>query len=190
MTIPELLLEAEFETPVVRVHKPVTKHLKKGSVEGMIVVMKNGATSEEISAMAQRVESLGLKAHVIEGTERTVIAAVGEKRENTKEALAAGAGVAEIVPILAPYKVASKEVKPEPTSITAGSLVVGGNTVGMIGGPCSVESEEQLMQAARAVKAAGGTGLRGGAFKPRPANHNRAHQRPHHKPSTRTQHRR
>lgn len=167
MTITKTLLEADFKTPVVRVQKTETQHLKKGSIEGMIVVMKSGASAEEISAMAQRVESLGLKAHIIEGTERTVIAAVGEKRESTKEALAAGAGVDEIVPILAPYKVASKEVKPDPTIISAGSLVVGGNKVGMIGGPCSVESEEQLMEAARAVKAAGGTGLRGGAFKPR-----------------------
>ena len=167
MTISKTLLEADFGTPVVRVQKTVTKHLNKESIEGMIVVMKSGATAEEIQAMSQRVESLGLKSHIIEGIERTVIAAVGEKRAETKNALEAGAGVAEILPILAPYKVASKEVKSEPTVITAGSLTVGGDSVGVIGGPCSVESEEQLMEAARAVKAAGATGLRGGAFKPR-----------------------
>ena len=65
--------------------------------------------------MAERVESLGLKAHIIQGTERTVIAAIGDKRDGTKESLASGPGVAEVVPILAPYKVASREVKKEPT---------------------------------------------------------------------------
>jgi 3-deoxy-7-phosphoheptulonate synthase len=96
-----------------------------------------------------------------------VIAAIGEKREQTRESLESGSGVAEVVPILAPYKVASREVKPDPTTVTAGSLTVGGGTVGVIAGPCSVESEEQIIATARAVKAAGATALRGGAFKPR-----------------------
>lgn len=133
----------------------------------MIVVMQPGATRDQIEHMVQRVASLGLKPHVIEGTERTVIAAVGEKRENAKESLESGPGVAEVVPILAPYKVASREVKPEPTQIRAGSLVVGAGVLGVIAGPCSVESEEQIITTARAVKAAGATALRGGAFKPR-----------------------
>lgn len=133
----------------------------------MIVVMKKGATDEEVQHIVERVESLGLKSHVIVGTERTVIAAIGEKREQTKESLLSGAGVADVVPILAPYKVASREVKPEPTCIQAGSLVVGAGTVGVIAGPCSVESEEQILSTAEAVKKAGATALRGGAFKPR-----------------------
>ena len=74
-------------------------------------------------------------------------------------------GVAEVVPILSPYKVASREVKPEPTRVTAGSLIVGQGVTGVIAGPCSVESEEQIIATARAVKAAGASGLRGGAFK-------------------------
>ena len=133
----------------------------------MIVVMKKGATDEEVQHIVQRVESLGLKSHVIHGTERTVIAAIGEKREQTKESLLSSAGVADVVPILAPYKVASLEVKPEPTCIQAGSLVVGAGTIGVIAGPCSVESEEQILSTAEAVKKAGATALRGGAFKPR-----------------------
>ncbi|MCO6456464.1 MAG: 3-deoxy-7-phosphoheptulonate synthase [Pirellulaceae bacterium] len=133
----------------------------------MIVVMQRGASEEQIQHMVERVEGLGLKSHVIRGTERTVIAAVGEKREHARESLESGPGVAEVVPILAPYKVASREVKPDPTTVTAGSLVVGGGTVGVIAGPCSVESEEQIIATARAVKAAGATALRGGAFKPR-----------------------
>ena len=133
----------------------------------MIVVMKRGATPQEIEHMIRRVEELGLKAHPIHGTERTVIAAIGEKRDEYRQSLERGAGVAEVVPILAPYKVASREVKPEPTVIRAGSLVVGDKHIGMIAGPCSVETEEQTMSTARAVKQAGGTALRGGAFKPR-----------------------
>ena len=133
----------------------------------MIVVMEHNATEAQIQHVVDRVEALGLKSHVICGTERTVIAAIGEKREQTRESLESGPGVAEVLPILAPYKVASREVKPEPTTVTAGRLVVGGGTVGVIAGPCSVESEEQLITTARAVKSAGATALRGGAFKPR-----------------------
>lgn len=133
----------------------------------MIVVMEKGATADQIQHMAQRVEQLGLKAHVIQGTERTVIAAIGEKRAETKESLESGPGVAEVMPILAPYKVASREVKPEPTQVRTGSLTVGAGVCGVIAGPCSVESEEQILNSARAVKAAGATALRGGAFKPR-----------------------
>ena len=117
--------------------------------------------------MIERVEALGLKAHPIFGTERTVIAAIGEKRDEHRQSLESGPGVAEVVPILAPYKVASREVKAEPTVVRVGSLAVGNAHVGMIAGPCSVESEEQTLSTARAVKAAGATALRGGAFKPR-----------------------
>jgi 3-deoxy-7-phosphoheptulonate synthase len=133
----------------------------------MIVVMQRGATGPQIKHMVERVEALGLKAHVIQGTERTVIAAVGEKRSETKEALASGPGVEDVVPILAPYKVASREVKKEPTQVTALGMKVGAGAIGIMAGPCSVENEEQILTTARAVKAAGATALRGGAFKPR-----------------------
>src|SRR3972149_3752481 len=102
--------------------------------------MKRGATPEQIEHMIQRVEQLGLKAHPIYGTERTVIAAVGEKRDEHRQSLESGPGVAEVVPILAPYKVASREVKPEPTIVRAGSLIVGNCHLSMIAGPCSVEN--------------------------------------------------
>ncbi|MBM4001712.1 MAG: 3-deoxy-7-phosphoheptulonate synthase [Planctomycetes bacterium] len=133
----------------------------------MIVVMEKGASQEQVQHMVERVEGLGLKAHVIVGTERTVIAAIGVKREETRQSLESGPGVAEVVPILAPYKVASREVKKDPTQIVVGGLHVGAGAVGVIAGPCSVESEEQIVQTARAVKAAGASALRGGAFKPR-----------------------
>lgn len=133
----------------------------------MIVVMKKGATPADIEHTVKRIEALGLKAHVIVGTERTVVAAIGEKRAETKEALENSPGVAQVMPILAPYKMASLEVKAERTVVRAGSLTVGGNRVAVIAGPCSVETEEQILSTAKAVKAAGATALRGGAFKPR-----------------------
>lgn len=133
----------------------------------MIVVMKKGASKEEIAHMIARVEQLGLKAHPIHGTERTVIAAIGSKRDEHRHSLESGPGVAEVVPILAPYKVASIEVKPQRTVVRVGPLSVGNCHLGVIAGPCSVESEEQTLATARAVKAAGATALRGGAFKPR-----------------------
>ena len=133
----------------------------------MIVVMQRGATPEQIEHMIARVEQLGLKAHPIYGAERTVIAAIGQKRDEHRASLESGPGVAQVVPILAPYKVASREVKPEATVVRAGSLVVGNCHLGLIAGPCSVESAEQTLATARAVKAAGATALRGGAFKPR-----------------------
>ncbi len=110
---------------------------------------------------------MGMKGHVIVGTERTVVAAIGEKRDGAREALETMEGVEQVVPILAPYKIASREVRPEKTVVRAGSLEVGGERVAVIAGPCSVETEEQILATARAVKAAGATALRGGAFKPR-----------------------
>lgn len=133
----------------------------------MIVVMKANATNEMVEMMARRVEELGLKAHVIVGTQRTVIAAIGEKRNGEQETLASYEEVEKVVPILAPYKVASTETKAEPTVVQARDLVIGGGRLGIIAGPCSVESEQQIMRAAMQVKEAGATGLRGGAFKPR-----------------------
>ncbi len=110
--------------------------------------MKKEASTSDVEHMVQRIESLGLKAHVIVGTERTVIAAVGDDRKAHKESLESGPGVASVMPILAPYKVASLEVKREPTMIRAGSLSLGNGTIGVIAGPCSVESEEQILACA------------------------------------------
>lgn len=133
----------------------------------MIVVMKQNATAEDVDAVAGIVTRLGLKPHVIVGEERTVVAAVGDERKIDVAALENGPAVSEVLPIMAPYKRASIEVQPERTVVRAGSLEVGGAAVGLIAGPCSVESEEQIVATARDVKAAGATALRGGAFKPR-----------------------
>ena len=133
----------------------------------MIVVMKTGASKKEIGQVIEQIEQLGLRTHLVEGTELTVIAALGEKRDGAKQCLETLEGVEKVVPILAPYKMASREVKIEPTIVTALKLQVGGGHLGVIAGPCSVESREQILEIAHAVKEAGGNALRGGAFKPR-----------------------
>jgi 3-deoxy-7-phosphoheptulonate synthase len=133
----------------------------------MIVVMKQGAARGQIELVIERIEQLGLRSHVIEGTELTVVAALGEKRDGAKQALETIEGVDKVVPILAPYKMASTEVKKEPTVVEVRNLKVGGGHLGVIAGPCSVESRDQILEVAKIVREAGATGLRGGAFKPR-----------------------
>ncbi len=133
----------------------------------MIVVMKIGARQGQIDHVVEAIGQLGLRSQVIVGTELTVVAALGEKRDGAREALETLEGVDKVVPILAPYKMASRELKKEPTQLRVRDLVVGGGRVGVIAGPCSVESREQILEVAQQVKEAGATGLRGGAFKPR-----------------------
>jgi 3-deoxy-7-phosphoheptulonate synthase len=133
----------------------------------MIVVMKPGASQAQIDNVIEHIEALGLRSHIVQGTELTVVAAIGEKRDGARQSLETLEGVENVVPILAPYKMASTEVKREPTVVQARGLRVGNCQVGVIAGPCSVESKEQILEVAHAVKEAGATGLRGGAFKPR-----------------------
>ncbi|MCA9241353.1 MAG: 3-deoxy-7-phosphoheptulonate synthase [Planctomycetales bacterium] len=133
----------------------------------MIIVMRRGAAQEQIQHMVEQVETLGLKANVLRGTERTVIAAIGDERIGGVQALESAPGVDRVMPVLAPYKLASREAHEATSTIRAGSLEMGGDQIGVIAGPCSVESEEQIITTAHAVKAAGATALRGGAFKPR-----------------------
>src|SRR5436309_12828415 len=131
----------------------------------MIVVMKPGSTQRQVDHMIERIEELGLRSHVIVGTDRTVIAALGEKRDGAKQALETGEGVEKVVPILAPYKMASTEVKKERTVVQARNLKIGAGSLGVIAGPCSVEGREQILEVAHLVREAGAWGLRGGAFK-------------------------
>src|SRR5215475_14297574 len=118
----------------------------------MIVVMQAGAQQEQIDHVIERIEQLGLRSHVIVGTELTVVAALGEKRDGARQALETIEGVEKVVPILAPYKIASTEVKKEPTVVRVRDLEVGGGHVGVIAGPCSVESREQILEVAHIVK--------------------------------------
>jgi 3-deoxy-7-phosphoheptulonate synthase len=133
----------------------------------MIVVMKPGSTQKQIDHVVELIEELGLRSHIIQGTDRTVVAALGEKRDGAKQALETGDGVEKVMPILAPYKMASTEVKNDPTCVEVLKLKIGAGKIGVIAGPCSVESRAQILEVAQAVRAAGATALRGGAFKPR-----------------------
>ena len=134
----------------------------------MIIVMKTGAPESQIREVIQRVEALGYQAHVIQGTQRTVIGAIGDERSKDRlQSLELVAGVETVLPILQPFKLASREVKGGKSIVNVGDLEIGGQAVVVMAGPCSVESEAQMLQTAQAVKAAGATVLRGGAFKPR-----------------------
>src|SRR5437667_5137709 len=134
----------------------------------MIVVMKPGSTPQQIEHVVKLVREMGLKDHVIVGTERTVVAVIGDDRFKDKGRLETVEGVEKVVPILAPYKMASVEVKKERTVVPLGKKgAIGGKKIGVIAGPCSVEDRAHLLEIAHAVAEAGATGLRGGAFKPR-----------------------
>lgn len=135
----------------------------------MIVVMKPGANEQQVQHVVDLVHDFGLKEHIIYGTDRTVVACLGDKRMVDKGAIENAPMVERIVPILAPYKMASVEVKKERSQIEIGpaKFPIGGQKVGIIAGPCAVENRDQLLKTAEAVKKAGCIGLRGGAFKPR-----------------------
>src|SRR5215217_878704 len=134
----------------------------------MIVVMKPGSSAKQIEHVVNLVREMGLKDHVIEGTERTVVAVIGDDRSKDRTRFETVDGVDKVVPILAPYKMASSEVKKERTVVPLGKLgSVGGTKIGVIAGPCSVEDRVKLLEIAHALKEAGAAGLRGGAFKPR-----------------------
>ncbi len=133
----------------------------------MIVVMQPNASREQIEHMVRRVKEIGLAPHLIQGTERTVIACVGDERFKAPEQLAVAQGVEKVMPVLARYKIASRETRPETTVVPLGSGSLGGEPIGIIAGPCAVEDRQQLLETARAVREAGAIALRGGAFKPR-----------------------
>ena len=135
----------------------------------MIVVMKPGADDAQVQHVVDLVRDYGLKEHVIRGTDRTVVACIGDKRMVDKGSIENAPMVERIVPILAPYKMASTEVKKQRTVVEIGPerFPLGGPKVGVIAGPCAVESYDQLLKTAERVKAAGAIGLRGGAYKPR-----------------------
>ena len=133
----------------------------------MIIVMKADATEQDVQHVVDRIQDLGLKAHLSKGVERTVIGVIGDERLIKKEQLSLLPHVEDVFPILKPYKLASREFKPSNTIVRVGSVAIGGDRIVVIAGPCSVENEEQVIATARAVKAAGADLLRGGAFKPR-----------------------
>src|SRR5256712_9939987 len=134
----------------------------------MIVNMSRNATQEQIDHVVERIKECGYQAHVIRGTERTIIGAVGSNgRRAELEALQAAPGVEELVPISQPFKLVSRQLRQERTIGNVGGVPIGGEHWIVMAGPCSVESREQLLATARAVREAGGSILRGGAYKPR-----------------------
>jgi 3-deoxy-7-phosphoheptulonate synthase len=133
----------------------------------MIIVMRPNAEQAEVDHVVEKVKEIGCKAILLEGTNRKVIAAIGDKRDVSPEFWDAIPGVEKAVPILAPYKIASREVKKNDTEIKIKDHVIGGNKISVIAGPCAVESQEQINFIADKVKEAGAIALRGGAFKPR-----------------------
>jgi 3-deoxy-7-phosphoheptulonate synthase len=134
----------------------------------MIVNMSNTATRDEINHIIDRIKECGFQAHVVEGAERTIIGAIGSNgRRSEIEALRAAPGVAEVIQISHPFKLVSRELRQARTVIDVRGAKIGAGDLVVIAGPCSVESEEQLMETAHAVKTSGATMLRGGAYKPR-----------------------
>jgi len=135
----------------------------------MIVIMATGAAQEQIDSVIAALEERGYGIHLSRGVEKTIIGAIGaldEEKQLVAQQIEILPGVERVIPILKPYKLANKEFHPEPTVIEVGAVAIGGNRVVVMAGPCSVESEEQVLTTARAVRDAGATVLRGGAFKP------------------------
>lgn len=135
----------------------------------MIVVLHSQCTPEQREAVLQRIREAGLVPHLSQGVMRTVIGVIGDDRtkEQLRTMLEAMEGVERVVKVLQPYKLVSREFQPHTTTVQVGAVRIGGPEVVVMAGPCSVESREQILQAARAVREAGAVLLRGGAFKPR-----------------------
>ena len=135
----------------------------------MVIVMKAGAEQGHIDAVIAQIKARNYTPHPIQGTERTVIAAIGDERgKHELQQLESMRGVDKVVPILEPYKLSSSEIRPgERTKIQIGDVEIGGDSLVLMAGPCSVESREQILESAEIVKESGAQILRGGAFKPR-----------------------
>lgn len=133
----------------------------------MIIVMKAGTQDSEISEISKIMDSLGLGVHISKGTERTIIGVIGDKRLLNDIPIELMPGVEKIVPIVESYKLASKTFKPTPSVIDVKGVKIGGKELVIMAGPCAIESREQIIQSALAVKKSGAQFLRGGAYKPR-----------------------
>ncbi|MFP4599637.1 MAG: 3-deoxy-7-phosphoheptulonate synthase [Persicimonas sp.] len=133
----------------------------------MIIVLKPQTTEEQARELMERIAELGLEPLHMPGTERTVLGAIGDERLIEKLHLDSHPAVEKITPVLSPYKLVSREMQPHDTVVDVGGVAVGGSRLAVIAGPCSVESDEQMLETGRAVKEAGASILRGGAFKPR-----------------------
>lgn len=133
----------------------------------MIIVMKHTATPDDIKSAVKQIEGAGLSAHVSQGSVVTIIGVVGDKTLLSSDCLCSLNGVDKIVPVTETYKLANLKFHPEPTEVKLGNCSVGGKQLIVMAGPCAIESRDQLLESADAVKQGGGTILRGGAYKPR-----------------------
>ena len=133
----------------------------------MIIVMQQAATARQIAGVVARVEALGYRAHLSQGEERSIIGVIGDDRPIDRSAFELLDGVEKTVPILRPFKLASRDMHPQATTVALDGITVGGPRIIIMAGPCAVESREQILETAIAVKAAGAQVLRGGAYKPR-----------------------
>ena len=133
----------------------------------MIIICKSAATADNIRSIVEKIEETGLQPHVSRGMERTVIGLIGDERKIRREAFLLMPGVESVIPVLKPYKLASREFHPADTVVKVNGVEIGTKRIVIIAGPCSVESAEQIEAAAVAVKSAGAQLLRGGAYKPR-----------------------
>jgi 3-deoxy-7-phosphoheptulonate synthase len=133
----------------------------------MVIVMQEHASKEAIDETVRHVQSMGCGVNISQGEERTVIGVLGDERPIDWEHLELLPGVERVVRILKPYKLASRDARPENTIVRVGSASIGGEAIVIIAGPCAVESREQILETAKAVKLAGAHMLRGGAYKPR-----------------------
>src|SRR3990170_8292049 len=133
----------------------------------MIVVMQAKATAKQIGEVIRKIEELGFKPHLSKGEEKTIIGVVGNERKIEPTVFTVLSGVEAVIPILKPYKLASREFKSEDTLVSVNGIKIGAAEIIVMAGPCAVESKEQVLKAAQAVKKSGAKILRGGAFKPR-----------------------
>ena len=133
----------------------------------MIIVLKPDASKKQVDHVIERIKALGLKPMVSKGTERTIIGVIGPEDALRVQPLEVIPGVEKVMPVLKPYKLVSREFKPESSVVKVGGVAVGGRQIVVMAGPCSVENRQMLLEVARAVKRAGAQILRGGAFKPR-----------------------
>ncbi len=133
----------------------------------MIVIMERRATKQQVDHVVTRVEELGFRAHLSQGEERTIIGVIGDERPLSAESLEVLDGVERVVPVLQPFKLASRDFKPDNTVVRVANAGIGSDEIVVIAGPCAVESREQIFETAWAVKEAGAKMLRAGAFKPR-----------------------
>lgn len=133
----------------------------------MIIVMEAQATPAHIQQVSSKLEEKGFQVHLSQGVERTIIGAIGQKTTTTMELFETLPGVEKVVPIAQPFKMASREFKPDSSLIEVGGQMIGNGQVQIIAGPCAVEGRSKFLEVAHAVKESGATMLRGGAFKPR-----------------------